>query len=180
MPIGQANLAEERPNGIAGLGMNGNRPHDCECIKTGTCRETALMRLGQMRLRTVVGAAGRDLENYYATHASPTGLGWVFAEAARGRAAQTRASAPPAAFNDLVQATTIFQVTTMFRRPPYRVYMRLSGVGASEAAFGAPKLACGKTGDGRSGSDRERETKTASSCRENPDSKTDGYLLPRI
>ena len=66
-----------------------------------------------MRPRTIVAAAGLDLENHYASHASPTGLGWVFAEAARGRAAQTRASAPPAALNDLVQATTIFQATTI-------------------------------------------------------------------
>ena len=71
------------------------------------------MKLSQMRPGTVNAAAGLDLENYYAAHASPTGLGWVFAEAARGRAAQTRASAPPAALNDLVQATTIFQATTI-------------------------------------------------------------------
>ena len=113
MPSRQANLAGERPNGIAGLGMNGNRPHDGECIKTGTWSVTAPMRLSQMRPGTVNAAAGLDLENYYAAHASPTGLGWVFAEAARGRAAQTRASAPPAALNDLVQAPTIFQAPTI-------------------------------------------------------------------
>ncbi len=143
------NLARERPNGITGLGMKDNRPHDCECIKTGTCR---------------VAGPGELLRGPCVSGGSWLGV----------RGGGTRASAPPAALNDLVQATT------MFRRPPYRVYMRLSGVGANEAAFGAPKSACGKTCGGRSGSDRERETKTASSCRENPDSKTDGYLLPRI